>query len=1343
MPVEFAINPAPMRPPHAVWSAARVAVHRAALAWFSVLAAGAGSALFGQGAVNSGARSSSQAARKPPVSLASLPPVQAGGAPRILLVDDDASSNNGGSSREPSASDTIFRQLAANAVGQKAENTAVEVVKSNSPGPAIERLREYNVILWYTGGSYGGGTDTLGRDDEATLRRYLEEVGGAVIIVSPGYVNNLVYGQNWESADHPFLKEVLAVNGCYGLAQRFSAGTVQSTGGTSFTVAHPGAAQTIFSVVNPDGAAIVFTSPIRTDYVRAEGALPVAVANAFGRGRIVYVGFTFENIPEPERSAAFTFLLSAATGGPTVATTPTRVPVADRPQTAVLKAPPAAPPGPPPTNLEIRSSGAVSHTVRWLSSLNEIDGFDVYRRDPSGWKLVAPKVRNYFHTDTALLAPNSAYKVVALYRDGRRGEAVVEYPNPPGPGRPSDLRASQAGAGKVTLNWTVHPTAHRYRVTGPGIAPAGYVVDTFVQGQTNTTGTLTVVNVPIGIQEFRVTAEYTGDLVVQPSPVAVKVAVNSDRGRYRVVFRGFKLNGAVPDDIIDADGRGNEIFAGAMIAAADPSTGDATRVGLVETLVYGDTQNFPARIRAGSAGPTGGLRVGDIVPATDAALTQPGLTGQNDRFPLQVWEGELVDGGPLVAIVPFLIEWNATDHSTLSHWYDFWKTGSNTLGELATAMRQAARRPATEAYGSQPMYGMHEEVDRTRAANEAKELVPHVPGFTPAADRDRIIGLTHTSIPRAFYLPRYGHKATGLLLTRPLIERALAGQPSMMVTHGAGDIDSPAGVQAYFQIERLTPPPLSLPAEAPPLIAVTTNVPPTVTTGVIAAPPASSGPVAIKAPVGTNPIQTAELKPPPAPPAGPAPTNIAVLSGPGRQTITWISRQGSKCTVYRKQGDGWITVVTDTTFDRAYDDAWVPPNTVYRVEARFPDGAVGAAEFTLATPFIPKPATELSVTQVGNGRLKVSWKPPTGYGGTFRIFCPGLPPEGLLATDAKYTAADGKFTTEVANIPPGTHVVRVVAQYDVALAPVDARTYAEVKAWSGQYRLVLLGFRVGRKTVDDDILDGDGRGDEVFFGAYRLGVPDLGGSMTLVPLGVVQTPVMGDTDRFPARVRLGGASPTGGVRSGDVLPSAAALQAQPRVVAHSDRLPLLLWEGTLTSNNDAVAVGTVGFEWDNGDLTAWNRWVGWWDSPAAISGTRMQSQATLRASPDAIRYVPLVNTYEVSPEKPLIEDRLAIPPPPGTPREQRYSAFRIDGRPIGNRPLGALKREGGWFCVPHGFVLSRQNVEKTLRSQAAAVLEAPLRTHRGPGASRPEEEDESEYTIIVQVERLTGTPLYP
>ena len=253
-------------------------------------------------------------ARQPSPSLASLPAPKASGPLRILLVDDDINYDITPGGARLSASDRIFRDLVAAAVGGDANAWSVEMVEIYQHGPAFERLRDFNVVLWYTGGSYGGnanGVGTLSIEDEKTVRRYLQEVGGAFVLVSPGFLSTRSYGMTWTESANPFLREVMGVNGFSDLVQRFAAGTVRAADGTRFAVEAKGAVETQFSAVNPDGAAVVFSATLDSKKT-AEGAVPVAVVHPFGGGRFVYVGFSLENIPPPDLTQAFARVLEAS-----------------------------------------------------------------------------------------------------------------------------------------------------------------------------------------------------------------------------------------------------------------------------------------------------------------------------------------------------------------------------------------------------------------------------------------------------------------------------------------------------------------------------------------------------------------------------------------------------------------------------------------------------------------------------------------------------------------------------------------------------------------------------------------------------------------------------------------------------------------------------------------------------------------------------------------------------------------------------------------------------------------------------------------------------------------------
>jgi hypothetical protein len=117
-------------------------------------------------------------------------------------------------------------------------------------------------------------------------------------------------GETWEKAKWPFLSEVLGIRGGQGLAQRFLAGTVKTSDGAQFNVGKGGAVETQFSIVNPEGATTVFTTTLAAAKPGGPGT-PVATVHPYGRGRIAYVGFTFENLAPAELAPAFSVLLTA------------------------------------------------------------------------------------------------------------------------------------------------------------------------------------------------------------------------------------------------------------------------------------------------------------------------------------------------------------------------------------------------------------------------------------------------------------------------------------------------------------------------------------------------------------------------------------------------------------------------------------------------------------------------------------------------------------------------------------------------------------------------------------------------------------------------------------------------------------------------------------------------------------------------------------------------------------------------------------------------------------------------------------------------------------------------
>lgn len=153
---------------------------------------------------------------------------------------------------------------------------------------------------------------------------------------------------------------------------------------------------------------------------------------------------------------------------------------------------------------------------------------------------------------------------------------------------------------------------------------------------------------------------------------------------FRVTLTGFTVNRQTDDNILESDGKGDEVYVVAEVAQYDTYWQVGRRPGFSQdnilinfggnngfhgrgnltlrrsliSVVMGDVnnQNNPPRIRAGSASNLGGLRTGDRFPSNEPW----NLTGTplSDRLPMLLWEGELRRGGDFVMIIPTIWEWD-------------------------------------------------------------------------------------------------------------------------------------------------------------------------------------------------------------------------------------------------------------------------------------------------------------------------------------------------------------------------------------------------------------------------------------------------------------------------------------------------------------------------------------------------------------------------------------------------------------------------------------------------------------------------------------------------------------
>jgi hypothetical protein len=121
-------------------------------------------------------------------------------------------------------------------------------------------------------------------------------------------------------------------------------------------------------------------------------------------------------------------------------------------------------------------------------------------------------------------------------------------------------------------------------------------------------------------------------------------------------------------------------------------------------------------------------------------------------------------------------------------------------------------------------------------------------------------------------------------------------------------------------------------------------------------------------------------------------------------------------------------------------------------------------------------------------------------------------------------------------------------------------------AW---YQVTLEGARCHHETWDH-AWEVDGKHDEIYF-HYGVQLVDPAGKIALNTSD--RTPVLGDTNGFPNRIRAGSASDRGGIRNGDLI--------DHRV---------LLWQGDLQPGWGVAITPTI-WEWDGGAdlLNTWGQ----------------------------------------------------------------------------------------------------------------------------------------------------------
>jgi hypothetical protein len=343
---------------------------------------------------------------------------------------------------------------------------------------------------------------------------------------------------------------------------------------------------------------------------------------------------------------------------------------------------------------------------------------------------------------------------------------------------PNGFSATLQGT-KVALTWQAVPGVSWYLLGGPGMGQYGQQVQ----------GTSYSFDTPgPGEHEWTVASlagQGQGPLNNWVGWPKAKLSIAPEvvhSARYRVTVIGFHVNEESIDDWWSWDGKGDEVYLAAYVGLKDRRNDIVSMRGHVQTVIYGDVNNLPGRIEAGTRSNLGGLQTGDSYPE-NAGSTLPAAGPEPDRIPLLVWEGPLTDGADELVVAPSI--WESDQHD--QHYIRWWQKMDQIIPEF---FNDSSVKANVTSPGLQ--------------SATARELDVGIPG--PGVDRP--IGMRPVGASIGWI------RQQAVVLTREKIEAALnspysvGGPPVGVIPVALTDWPAPnvglgAGYTMYLRVQRL------------------------------------------------------------------------------------------------------------------------------------------------------------------------------------------------------------------------------------------------------------------------------------------------------------------------------------------------------------------------------------------------------------------------------------------------------------------------------------------------------------------------------------------------------------
>ena len=364
-------------------------------------------------------------------------------------------------------------------------------------------------------------------------------------------------------------------------------------------------------------------------------------------------------------------------------------------------------PAQPPSSISFTATTSTAK-VHWGSPSGDISGLKSYsverwkRDEPDCCRNgVAGLVSHEWQDGGLPQAGVYVYRVSAVYADGSRVSAEASF-NHPMPKNPTSIWYSRASPASLKLSWKGVADAAYYKLwgvappdTGQWVGPCNHYPSpadmAFAASHGLTISPTCDVMVPAvkDSGDWMVGAFYQPGDISSPSPFFTRLTLTPPAPapaapagpRYRVSITGFTVNHETVDDQFSLDGRGDEVYLSVVVlepTSLYPSASWTSHSQLIESKVFGDRNNAPDRIKAGSRSADGGLQTGDDVTLPD---------------PLVVWDGPIPTP---VLIIPTVWEWDGPAILGIqSAWYARMRPPS---GQALNAWSQFYNTPTSFEY---------------------------------------------------------------------------------------------------------------------------------------------------------------------------------------------------------------------------------------------------------------------------------------------------------------------------------------------------------------------------------------------------------------------------------------------------------------------------------------------------------------------------------------------------------------------------------------------------------------------------------------------------------------------